>query len=94
MLFLNEYGELESGDTASWATASGVSALGILGGGLVLIVSLSDILFMFLFKNISVSSFSPDNRKWASGTMSEATAEVGAAKMEAYGVDTFLRVRS
>ena len=53
-------------------------------------------LFMFLFQNISVSSFSPDDRKWASGAMAEVTAAVEAvaavAKTAESGVDSLLRV--
>ena len=45
------------------------------------IVSLSAIFFIFPFENSSVSSFSPDDRKWASGAILEAAAaavETGA----------------
>ena len=49
----------------------GVSLSGALGSGVVLIVSLSAMLFMFPSKNSSVFSFIPDDRKWASGEMSE-----------------------
>ena len=59
------------------------------------IVSLSAMLFMFPFKNSSVFSFSPDDRKWASGAM--AVAVVAAATRAAAGktsakVDSLLRV--
>ena len=49
-------------ETESWAAVLGVSASGESGAGVVLIVSLSDMLFMFPFENISVSSFIPDDR--------------------------------
>ena len=35
---------------------------------------------MFPFENISVSSFSPDDRKWTSGAMAEAVTAGEAAK--------------
>ena len=90
-------------DAASWAAPSGVSASEALGSGLVSIVSLSAMFFIFPFENISVSSFSPDDRKWESGAMvkaavsaAEAAAEVAAgaaaAKTAASGVDSFSRV--
>ena len=41
------------------------------------------------FKKISVSSFSPDDRKWASGVMAVVAATVEIA---APGVDSFSRV--
>ena len=57
-------------------------------------MSLSVMFFMFLFENISVSSFILDDRKWASGAMLEvavAAVEVaeGAAteKTASSGVD-------
>ena len=59
-------------EPASWALASGVSAPGVLGSGVVSIVSLSEIFFMFPFENISVSSFIPDDSKWVSGAVVEA----------------------
>ena len=63
LLFLNECGELESAEPAYWDAESGVSDPGESGAGLVPIVSLSTMLFMFSFKNTSVSSFSIDDRK-------------------------------
>ena len=63
----------------------------------MLIFSLSDIVFMLPFKNISVSTFSPDDRKWASGAMAEAetavTTGAAAEKTTASGVDSLLRVK-
>ena len=38
----------------------------------MLIASLSSMLFIFPLENISVSSFNPNDRKWASGSMAEA----------------------
>ena len=64
--FLNEYGELESVDPASLEKLSGVSASGVSGAGVLLIVPLSDI-FMFPFKNSYMYSFIPDTSKCASG---------------------------
>ena len=66
----------------------GASASGAFGSGVVSIVSLSSMLFMFPFENISVSIFSPDDRKKESGAM----AEVAAAKTAASGVVLLLRV--
>ena len=96
MRFLNGYGELKSVDPESWVAALGVSALCLSGAGVVSIVSLSAMLFMFPFENITVSSFIPDDRKWASGAIADAAAEVveGVAtkKTAASGVDSFLGV--
>ena len=70
----------------SWYSASGVSDSCALGEGVVSIVSLSAMLFMFPLENISVSSFSPNDRKWASGAMAEAAltavAEVAVVETE------------
>ena len=79
MRFLNEYGELESEEPESWASTSGVSALGASGSGVVSIASLSAMFFMFVFENISVSSFSADDRKWVSGAMEEVATASAAA---------------
>ena len=84
-------------DPESWTSSSCVSSLGAPGTEVVLIVYLSAILFMLPFENSSVSNFIPDDRKWASGAMSEAkvaTVAMGtaAAKTVAYGVDSFSRV--
>ena len=55
-------------------------------------------LFIFPFLNISMSSFSPDDRKWESGEMSvpeavtRAATRAVAAKTAASGVDPFSRV--
>ena len=52
-------------------------------------MSLSAMLFMFHFENISVYSFSPDDSKWSSGAMSEAVAVAAgsaAAKTATSGV--------
>ena len=96
MQFLNEYGKLESVESESWAQALGVSAYCDLGSGVVYIVSLSAILFMFPFENISVSSFSPYDRKWASGPMAKTVAVVATgavgAKTAAYGAASLSRV--
>ena len=80
--------------------ALGVSAPGESGSVLMLIVPLSEMFFMFPFKNSSVSRFSPNGRKWASGAMDVAdisapaavVAESAAAKTAASGVGSFLRV--
>ena len=64
-----------------WEASLGVSASGASGSGLVSMVSLSEMLFMFPFKNILVSSFSPDYRKWASGAMAKAE-ETSVAAVE------------
>ena len=57
-------------------------------------MSLSVMFFMFLFENISVSSFILDDRKWASGAIVEVAvatvevAEVAATeKTASFGVD-------
>ena len=55
-----------------------VSASGELVAGVVLIMSLSPMFFVFPFKNISVSSSSPGDRKWASEAMAEAAAAATA----------------
>ena len=93
MRFLNGYGELKSVDPESWVAALGVSALCLSGAGVVSIVSLSAMLFMFPFENITVSSFIPDDRKWASGAMVEAAAAVAvgvvAVKTESSGLVSF-----
>ena len=62
----------------SWASASGVLSLGALGVRVVLIVSLSAMLFMFPFENSSVSSFIPDDRNCASGAMVKAASGVAS----------------
>ena len=53
----------------------------------------SAMFFIFPFKNSLVSSFSPDDREWASGAMSAALA-TGAAtkKTAASGVASLSRV--
>ena len=59
-------------------------------------MSLSAMLFMFPFKNIPVSSFRPDDRKWASGAMPEVAEAVVlvavVAKTAASELDSFSRV--
>ena len=65
--------------------ASGLSASGASGTGLVFIVSLSAMFSMFPFENISVSSFIPDDRKWALGEIMDAKVEVGASTSVAAG---------
>ena len=61
----------------------GVSESGESGAGAVSIFYLSAMLIIFPFKNISVSSFSPDDSKWSSGAMLEvAAAAVVAAREE------------
>ena len=57
----------------------GVSALVLLVEVVVLIVSLSSMFFMLPFENISVTSFSPDDRKWEFWEMAEAKGAAAAA---------------
>ena len=67
----------------SWAAASKVSASGASEAGVVFIVPLLDMFFLFPFENNSVSSFIPNDRKWESGDMAEAeTSAVAAAKLQ------------
>ena len=79
MQFLDEYGELESLEPEYWAAASGLSESGESGTGVMSIVPLSVMLFIILFKNISVSRFSPDDKKWASGAISEVVTMTAVA---------------
>ena len=73
-----------------------VSELGALGEGVMSIVSLSAMLFMFDFGNSSVSRFSPYDSKWTSGAMSEmevaVAVAVAAVAVAASGVDSLSRV--
>ena len=75
-----------------------VSELGALGEGVMSIVSLSAMLFMFDFGNSSVSRFSPYDSKWTSGAMSEmevavaVAVAVAAVTVAASGVDSLSRV--
>ena len=66
----------------------GVSVSGASRAGVVSIVSLSYMLFVFPFENSSVSSFIPDDSKWESGTM----AEVATEKTPVSGLDSLFRV--
>ena len=63
---------------AYWSESLRVSVLGASGSGVASIMSFSSMFFMFPFKNISVSSFSPGDRKWASEAMAEAAAAATA----------------
>ena len=83
-------------EPAYWEEYSGVSVSSALVAGVVSIVSLSAMLFIFPSGNISVSSFSLDDRKWASGKMAEAAAAVAegasASKIAAYMVTSLSNV--
>ena len=63
----------------SWAASSELSPSGASGEGVVSIVSLLAMILMLPFENISVSIFSPDDKKWSSGEMVETTAVAVAA---------------
>ena len=81
------------------AKESEVAEEGSLGAGVVSIVYLLEILFIFTRKNSSVCYFCSNGAIWASGTMAEAAAvaapELGAGvalgKTAASGVASFLR---
>ena len=66
MRFPIEFWELESVDPKYLVAAPGVLELGALGKWLVSIVSLSAMLFVLPLEKSSVSSFSPDDRRWVS----------------------------
>ena len=80
MIFLNEYGELESVYLEYWEVALRVSASGALWSRGGINIPLSAIFFMLTYKNISVYNFIHDDRKRESGAMAK-TAGVAMANM-------------
>ena len=84
-------------EPAYWEEYSGVSVSSALVAGVVSIVSLSAMLFIFPSGNISVSSFSLDDSKCSPRAMvttaaASVAAEVTAAKTLSSWVDSFSRV--
>ena len=79
-------------DPESWATVPGVSASGASGAGVVSIVSLSAMLFLFPFLNSLLYSFSPDGRKLASEAMAEASAASASTVVAGTVVDKWRHV--
>ena len=65
-----------------WEESLVVSASGESVAGVVFIISLSPMFFVFPFKTVSVSSSSPGDRKRASEEISEAVAAVEAGAVE------------
>ena len=72
--FLNEYGELETINPGDQEKASEGAAVEESGAGVMLIVSLLVIFFMFTGENGLVCCFCPYGGIWASGTMAETAA--------------------
>ena len=69
MRFLKEYGELETVNPGYWAEASEVAVIEESVAGVVYILSLLAIFFMFTGENGLVCCCSPDGGIWASGIM-------------------------
>ena len=88
-----------SGSKILGNSAGCISVRGIGGRCGVDCVLISHVIYVSFF-NISVCSFSPDGRKWASEAMAEATTAIGVdsggrnggRKTAAYGLDSFLTV--
>ena len=79
--FFNEYGELETADPGDQVEVLAGLAVGESGAGVLSIVSLLFILFMFNGENVLVFCFCPDGGIWAPGTMVEAAAAVGLGEV-------------
>ena len=96
--FLNECGYFDTVKTGDWEEASAGAEVVASVAGMVSILSLLDILFVFAGENGLVCYFLPDGGIWASRTMVEAAAAavivgegVAPAKTVASGVDSLLR---